>query len=209
LNKEIVYVILNKFYIQQRLKEEFLLQNPNDIFYEDKGSAEEQVKLNIEKADYSRDTCEKTPLKNNFKYLTDKRSAFSRGYSYNVLKFKPGLEGFEFNIGIIVWNKETNEIAFKFMEEKQQDLLISVMPNISFLKEVIRVNNMLFSNFKTISFLREFIITFNNGYPLTYYFDNALCSHIESHKDNKDSFSIESVLNDIYHSKIGSHFIED
>jgi hypothetical protein len=141
----------------------------------------------------------------------------STRYEYNVLQYKHNLTGFTFNIAIIIWNHELNEIGFKLIEEEQIDKLISIMPNIKFLKALeINLTQQL-NKINNIIELEEFIIEYNNcnsyEHNFLFNFSNIRRSHKKIKfndsffdKNKEYTFFEEKKLNEFNQSILNEYF---
>lgn len=132
---------------------------------------------------------------------------FTKKYSYNVLAEKHAFEGFTINLGVIVWNKETGEISYRLMDDDKLDSLISVIPGMRFMKDIVELYKVRFEEMKEegVVKLRRLINRHSTGYPLSYNYVHSLAGFLIQRGEGR---GIESVTNMVYDNYIGSHFRE-
>jgi hypothetical protein len=199
------YIVLKGRYIDRYRKENIKLQDETgDIDFLSYEEAELKVENYLETQDRSGEL-KNTKAFNHGKLQIKERT--TKTYSYNVLKQVVGLEGFSFNLFVIVWNKETNECVWKFIEEDKLKSLINLMPDTWFMEDIVEntertVNR---ANKEGIKAIRSMINKHSFGYPLTYNYIFDLCSTIRGFDEQTD---INIVLESIYDRYIGRHFKE-
>ena len=135
-------------------------------------------------------------------------ATYSIAYNYNIIEYKHKLEGFTFNIGIIVWNKDTKEYRIKVMEDEHLKKILSVMPGLWFMGDLITILKEV--KFEDIEDLRRYINDNfgNNSYPKTYYFKYPLSQMVLDHKNNKEDINIDDTIDRQYEWYIGCNFEE-
>ena len=130
-----------------------------------------------------------------------------KSYMYNVLKYQHRLRGFTFNIGIVMWNKETNEISYKFIEDKDLNKLIKIMPNLKFIKHLIKNVKHSLSKIENTLDLKLYIVDYKVGYGFEHGFQYNIGSSFLDYNDiDKKNRTIEDNLDNYYNEYIGTHF---
>jgi len=200
------YEIVEDFFIQE------IREDEQGEFY-DIETCDKIIEEKLEVKDISYKIREETLKTLNIPNVIDSRKKYSKGYMYNVLEYQHNLEGFSFNLGVIVWNKETKEISYKFIQKDYLDKLVSIMPKLSFIQEIIESNKKhieeIIKEEDSISNLRRFIINYGINYPLTHNYRYRLGnSHLEF-ENEKEEFNIKKIIDKVYKSNISNHFKEN
>ncbi len=194
-------------------KDFFLVKTPLVITnlekFDSEEAALEQIKKNIEEADSSgfKKPLKEIQIPSLFKNKQNKK--FSQAFSYNVLEYTHEGTGFTFNFCIILWNKETNQYGFKFIDKEHLNKLLVAMPKLEFL-EVLKSNfQEKLTRIHSIEDIRNFVLSVSgSGLPLSYRFKFTL-KNVYMHYTETDNEAIEdfnNVLESIYESYIGRHF---
>ena len=130
-----------------------------------------------------------------------------KSYMYNVLQYQHRLIGFTFNIGIVIWNKETNEISYKFIEKKYLNKLIKIMPNLKFINHLIENVKTSLSKIENTLDLKSYIVDYKVGYAFEHGFQYNIGSSFLDYNDvDKINRTIEENLEIYYNDYIGIHF---
>ena len=205
--------IINKYNIQKINKKSFLFEKYNksnqNMIFDTIEDAEEELKQILEKEDKSSKAHSSLTVQQQENPMFNSLSRYSKSYMYNSLQFSNVFNGFSFTIGIIAWNKETNEISFKLIEESLVNKLFSIMPNLYFMKDVIDINKRhleIYKKQEDINSLKKYITSYGTNYPLTHGFKFKLGNLILDHQDSIEDFDINNTVDSLYDSYIANHF---
>jgi len=196
---DLKYQIYEEIYLVRRYPDEI---DKSSIIYNTKEDAELQLEINLNKRDFSSDVEMVKKIEGNVRSFTNVKQK-SKIYSFNVIKQKHKLQGFVINLGVVVWNKETEEISYKFIDKDKMKDLLNLMPKMHFIEDIIESVE---RNFKKcdVSELRKYIVNYSMGsYPLTHSFEYEFCNSCGSYGDNTD---ISIVVDRLYNDFIGCHF---
>jgi len=193
-----VYMIVNDFYMKKE-KSIFQHTTSNEFF-----SNEEECLMKIEDNIDEIDNSSSIYLKEAISVGKIKtKETYAQRFSYNVLQYQPRLEGSIFNIGIIIWNKETQEVKYKFIKDKQLKKMIKVMPGIADIEYALEIFKR--EKKKNIFKARQTVLLTNKNNTELFFKYKLLSPYIEHNKD-KNNINIEKVCDKIFFDKVGFLF---
>jgi hypothetical protein len=193
-----IYMIVNDFYMK---KERGAFQHSNNLdFFSNEEECLMKIEENIEEADVSSKIYLKKGISEGKIQLAD---TYAQRFSYNILQYQPKFEGHIFNLGIVIWSKETGEVKYKFIKDKQLQKLVKVMPGLKHISYVLE--NFKKQKTKNIHKTRHLILSTNN-HCNELFFKHKLLTRYTKHEKNMDNISIKEVCNNIYNDKVGFLF---
>lgn len=192
------FIILDSLKIETTLKE----SNNINVFKEFQ-EAEKEMYIRLERKDKSSGlSIKKEKIIHNIKLEETK----SKLYNYNVLRFQNDLEGNIINLAVVIWNKETKEIEYKFINKEILNKVIELMPGFESSKKIIQIEKKRLKKYKVLNdfdALRKHLFFYSKSYPLTHNYIFELGHLYRGHNDN---IEIKKVLKRIYNSYIGNNY---
>lgn len=190
-----LFYVKNKFYILEYKDDTKLKDNETLMTYNE---CLKIVDDNLYKNDLSKDITEINYKFNNNNLIFNKLKKSVKVYSFNIIQYKPQFSDFTFNIGVVVWNKESKECCVKFIDDDFINSLSKIM-NVEFIK-VIKdhfLKNVFTLDLSILDIKKNIIHNSISHLEYSFKFDNW------NYWNQYENYDIRLALEDIYKSYIG------